>query len=342
MNQSLTDRLDALGSQHMSTMLEMIQQTLIRTVGADSSLVSMTAYHMRTGGKRLRALLPLIVAQAMGHEPEQLLAFGAACELLHNATLVHDDLQDGDRLRRGEPTIWVHYGPAQAINLGDAMLYATLALVDDLQVDVARRHAVTARIVRETLRVVDGQEREFLLQNQASPTMEGYFKMVEGKTSGLFALPVSGSAELCGAEPELLEVLQESTRHLGVVFQIQDDLLDLYGHKGRDRVGTDIAEGKISMPVAYTLVHGATEDAKALRALLLKAREEVSDEEIRWAIRLFEASGAIAFAWAEIDRRVALSQHVHGLEAHPVFLTLIKELAKVFLAPIEQIRHRVQ
>lgn len=337
----LMQELEQLGGEHLETIHTLIDRVLSREVGQEGSLTTMTRYHMSTGGKRLRALLPLAVAKAMGVEPSTLIPFGAACELLHNATLVHDDLQDGDRVRRGQPTIWVEYGAARAINLGDAMLYATMLLADELELDVALRHQAMTRIARETLRVVDGQEREFLLKELERPDASDYFAMVEGKTSGLFALPVAGAAALCGASDELLSALQEVTRHLGVVFQIQDDVLDLYGDKGREQPGSDIGEGKISMLVVHALHHSDENDAIWLRGLLRREREDVLAADVQRASDLFKSSGAVKAAFDEIDRRASIAAKHPELEKYPELHALITGMAEVFLAPIESVREKL-
>ncbi len=334
------DQIKTLHHTHIESILDHIEAVFAQAVGADASLVSMSRYHMSTGGKRLRALLPLACAEALDVPAERLRAFGAACEMLHNATLVHDDLQDGDTLRRGKPTIWVEYGQPQAINLGDAMLYVTMLLVDELDVAVELRHKAMRRVALETLRVVDGQEREFALQSIDWPTSKAYFEMVEGKTSGLFALPVVGAAELCGAPDDLLEALQEASRHLGVIFQIQDDLLDLYGEKGRDIAGSDVAEGKISMLVVSALEHAERSDAEWLRALLRRERETVTTQDIERAIKLFESSGAVHEAFKEIDRRTALAIEDPALKKHPGMHALISGMVDVFMAPIAGVRAR--
>ena len=337
----LMQELEELGAQHLEAIHTLIDKVLSREVGEEGSLTQMTRYHMSTGGKRLRALLPLAVASAMGVESEKLIPFGAACELLHNATLVHDDLQDGDRVRRGKPTIWVEYGAARAINLGDAMLYATMLLADELDFDVAHRHEAMTRIARETLRVVDGQEREFLLKEIERPDTSDYFAMVEGKTSGLFALPVAGAAALCGASDELLDALQEVTRHLGVVFQIQDDVLDLYGDKGREQPGSDIGEGKISMLVVHALHNSSEEDAIWLRGLLRRDREDVRPEDVQRTSALFISSGAVKAAFDEIDRRAGIAAEHALIREYPELHALINGMAEVFLAPIESVRARL-
>ena len=336
----LMQELKELQNEHMSAILARIEHVLVKSVGEETSLLEMTRYHMRTGGKRLRALLPLVVARCFDTPARDLVAFGAACEMLHNATLVHDDLQDGDRVRRGEPTIWVEYGMPQAINLGDAMLYVTILLLDELEVPAEARQKAIRRLATETLRVVDGQEREFALQQMPWPGREHYFKMVEGKTSGLFALPVVGAAELCGADAPLLDALQEAARHLGVIFQIQDDILDLYGEKGREAPGSDVAEGKISMLVIHALEMAEEEDAQWLRALLQRDREQVSREDIRRAMTLFKECGALEASFAEIDRRARAAQEAPALQANPALCAMVREMVDVFLAPIKDVRQQ--
>lgn len=335
---SLMDELQELNHEYMGAILAQMEDVLSSQVGADTSLLEMTRYHLSTGGKRLRALLPLAVGRAFGKSCEEMVAFGAACEMLHNATLVHDDLQDGDVVRRGEPTVWVKYGKPQAINLGDAMLYVTILLLDGLSVSAEQRQKAIRRVASETLRVVDGQEREFALQQIEEPGASDYFAMVEGKTSGLFALPVVGAAELCGASDDVLDALQEASRHLGVIFQIQDDILDLYGDKGREAPGSDVAEGKISMLVISALDLASDEDSGWLRALLRREREDVSREDIDRAMALFKECGALKAAFDEIDRRTALALEQDALKGVPAMHRIVSEMVDVFLAPIQSVR----
>lgn len=121
-----------------------------------SLLPEMCSYHLATGGKRLRALLPLLAAERLGTDPARLRPFAAACEMLHNATLVHDDLQDGDTMRRGHPTVWKRWSAAQAINLGDAMFYWAFAVLSRLEVSATLRWEIVELLVRGMLQVTDG------------------------------------------------------------------------------------------------------------------------------------------------------------------------------------------
>ena len=332
------NRLKDLSDRWLPDVLDLVSTTIAEASPPGCSLIPMVDYHLGTGGKRLRALLPLAVADVLECDLSGVLPFAAACEVLHNATLVHDDLQDGDELRRGQPTVWRKWGAARAINLGDAMLYWTLALAQKVEADPAARERLVARIVRDTLKVIDGQEREFLLKENPRPSAEDYFRMVEGKTSGLFALPIAGTAELCGAEAELVAALERSAAQLGVLFQIQDDILDLYGDKGRNERGSDLKEGKVSALVVHFLAHAPAEEARWLSDLLVREREAVTTPDIERAAALFEDHGSATWVWDEIDRRHASAVGEPALAAHPGMRALVGEMSELFLAPVAGLR----
>lgn len=328
MQNEIVERFARLREAALPQVVALIDEVVRQSTPPGSALIAMSRYHLETGGKRLRALLPLMVAEALGADAARVVPFGAACEVLHNATLVHDDLQDGDRQRRGRDTVWARYGAPQAINLGDALFYYAVLLLQRLEHPPAQRERASARLLRETLRVIDGQERELRLKEQPAPSLDDYFAMVEGKTSGLFALPLAGAAELCGAAPEVVEALVEASRHLGVLFQIQDDVLDLYGDKGRDARGSDIGEGKRSVLVVHALNHASADDARWLREVLGRERSETSSDDIAQASALFERVGSLDFALEELQRRR------HAALQSPALKTLLDGLCDLFLAPI--------
>jgi geranylgeranyl diphosphate synthase, type I len=302
-----------------------------------SLLVDMCDYHLGTGGKRLRALLPVLLAEALDVDTTQIYPFAAACEMLHNATLVHDDVQDGDTARRGHPTVWVKYSSPQAINLGDAMYFYALLCLDHLEVDARRRWQLAHLLLQSTTRVIDGQVQEFQLQGQALPTTSDYLQMIQRKTSALFALPLVGSATLCEASPALRGALAEAAVHLGVVFQLQDDLLDLYGEKGRARRGSDILEGKISALVVHSLELAAPQDREHLREVLAKPRQETTAADVAWATALMKECGAQGIALDEIRRREAAVASLEGLKVAPAARMLVTGLTEAFVAPISHL-----
>ncbi|RAL24952.1 hypothetical protein DL240_01715 [Lujinxingia litoralis] len=328
-----------LTQSYMSQVLTSMDQAVEAAGLGESSLKAMLGYHLETGGKRLRAILPLAVAQSLGVAPEALVGFGAACELIHNATLVHDDLQDGDEVRRGKPTIWKKFGAPQAINLGDAMLYLAPICLEQTRASVDGRQRVLARIFRDVLKVIDGQEREFALQEGSVHDIDpqAYRQMVRGKTSGLFALPMAGAAELCDAPAEVVQALEVAAGHLGVLFQIQDDILDLYGEKGRATFGSDLREGKISALVVAFWQLADAENRRRLMALLQADRQATPDDEVRWAIEAFREQGALAECLADIDRLRGQALASEAFSAYPDLRRLIEGMAQIFLEPIRDI-----
>lgn len=327
--------LQALHARHWPAVEAHIGAVVGRLTPAASPLHEFLRYHLETGGKRLRALIPLLVAEALGAPPHPFYPFAAACELTHNATLVHDDLQDGDTHRRGRPTVWAQFSPAQALNLGDALFHHALALTAGLELPPARCLALVERQLAATLAVIDGQAREYAFRAAGPPALADYVAMVERKTAALFALPLAGAAELADAPPKTVAALAEAARPLGVLFQIQDDLLDLYGDKGRAAPAGDIREGKYSLPVVFTLERATPADRRALLDLLHAPPDAPLGPRADAARALFAAYGAPAFAFAEMSRRRAAA--LATLEAAAVpqpLVALVADLAEAFLLPI--------
>ncbi|MBI4705084.1 MAG: polyprenyl synthetase family protein [Deltaproteobacteria bacterium] len=332
--ENAAQHFDKLKQAHLPAILALIEEVIGTASPRGSAVAAMCRYHLETGGKRLRALLPLLVAEALERDPAPLVPFGAACEMLHNATLVHDDLQDGDEMRRGRASVWRRFGSAQAINLGDAMYYYAVLLVQRLDLPAEAREAATRRLLLETLRVIEGQEQELALRTVERPSLDAYFAMVEGKTSGLFALPMAGAAEICGAEPEIVGALGEAAGHLGVLFQIQDDVLDLYGDKGRGERGSDVGEGKRSALVVHALGHADEEQACWLRQVLDAPRQDTTSDDVDAVAALFERTGSLRFVLDEIARRAQRAAGVATFAGRPRLQALCAGLCELCLKPI--------
>ncbi|MCB9680500.1 MAG: polyprenyl synthetase family protein [Alphaproteobacteria bacterium] len=331
MSLPVRDRFDALRRSWWPPARLLIDELVPRT---DSVVGEIVRYHLDTGGKRLRAVLPLLVAEVLGRDPETVLPFGAACEMLHNATLVHDDLQDGDPARRGAPTVWRRFGEGQAINAGDAMLYYAIALIRRLDQPAAIRDELVGRMVADTLAVIEGQALELALHDRADVDADDYFRMVEGKTSGLFSLPLAGAARLCGVDPDVVDGLAEAARHLGVLFQVQDDLLDVLADKGRGSVGNDVREGKRSFLAVHALAVADDRQRARLQAILDLHRDDTSDADVAEAIARMTELGAVEAARDELTRRRASALAVPALAAHPALLELVEGLADLLVEPI--------
>lgn len=246
--------------------LESIELALQRYVSGDHMPEAAARYVMgwvdqyqrpaTTGGKRLRPALALLVAEALGKPAEVAMPGAAAIELVHNFSLVHDDLQDRDRERHGRPTAWVVFGEAQAINLGDFLSTAAFsALLEAPAVDAGRRlHAVGLLndAVREMIR---GQWRDIEFEDGGTVSIDDYYAMVAGKTGALLGAAAAIGATLAGESTETAHAFGSWARQLGLAFQVRDDYLGAWGASeltGK-AVGADIRRRKRSMPVIMGL-----------------------------------------------------------------------------------------
>lgn len=270
-----------------------------------SPMREMLEYHFRSGGKRLRPILvfgaALAYSRRKGGNEEELqracIPYALAVELLHNATLIHDDIQDGDRSRRGQPTLWVKYSEAQAINCGDAWFFVPQLLIQAASYPAEIKLALLELVQRCILAVIEGQSQEFALKERFARgeeiSVKQYLAMVEGKTSALFSLPLLGGALIAGASALERRALEQSALYLGHAFQIQDDLLDLWGQKGRDQPGSDIAEGKLSYPLVLLLsrLPRGSADRRRAEEIVRAPRERTSPEDVAWLISLMEKQG---------------------------------------------------
>ena len=195
--------------------------------------------HLATGGKRLRARLALAAGEALGAPPADSTAWAAAVEMMHNATLIHDDIQDQDKMRRGSPTTWARYGVAQAINVGDLGLMLPFSIVADMATTADVSAGLMGLLAQHGVRAAEGQTLTLTMLSNRQFDFETYRRCIEGTTGAFFALPIEGAAILAGFNTVDARALAAGFLRLGVLYQLQDDVLDLYGLKGRDLPGGD-------------------------------------------------------------------------------------------------------
>jgi geranylgeranyl pyrophosphate synthase len=330
----LRRRFEDLARRWWPVIARLIDDEIESATTEQSLLRQMARYHQATGGKRLRAILPLLIAVALGDDPERLVPFGAACEMLHNASLVHDDVQDGDGLRRGRPTVWKKFGFAQAINLGDAMIACAVLLMHRLDAPPELRERAVRRVFLEVLRVIEGQVEDLDLKHRDDVRLDDYLRMVEGKTSRMFALPLSGAAMLCGASEEVEQGLVEAACHIGVLYQVQDDLIDAFGAAPGEEPGGDIREGKLTVLAAHCLSAVEAEKARWLRDVLQQPSGATSASDVAAATALYEQAGSVDFALAELDRRRSAALSVAALAGYPALITVLADACDLFLQPV--------
>jgi geranylgeranyl diphosphate synthase type I len=211
-------------------------------------------------GKQIRPLLCLMACEAVGGDPEQALPAAAAIEILHNFSLVHDDIEDGDEMRRHRPTAWSIWGVPQAINAGDGMFnLAYRALLGLSPRGIPAERVVTAldRFSETCMRLTEGQYLDMSFEQRLDVSVEEYLQMIAGKTAALIAAALSIGALVGGADRQTRQALGSFGHNIGMAFQIRDDILGIWGDPGMTgkAAGNDILRQKKSLPILHGLSH---------------------------------------------------------------------------------------
>jgi octaprenyl-diphosphate synthase len=217
------------------------------------------------GGKRVRPLATLLVTRACGGDPALAIPLAAAVELIHSATLLHDDVIDEGEERRGRPASRVLWGNLVSVLSGDLLLTSALELVQSSGIPDAMSDTLATM-----QRLIGGEIAQLKARGREDLGIAGYLEIARGKTASLFANACRAGARAARADTATIEALGQFGERVGIAFQIVDDVLDLEGipHEVGKRLGHDLAEGKTTLPLALALEH----DAAALRPLLISAR----------------------------------------------------------------------
>ncbi|HZB32426.1 MAG TPA: polyprenyl synthetase family protein [Streptosporangiaceae bacterium] len=277
----------------------------------ESELSAVCAYHVglpgrydvapagRGGGKHIRASFTVLCAEATGGSAADALGGALAVEFVHNASLIHDDIMDGDPERRGRPAVWRRFGVPMAILAGDALL--GLAFEALARWDRAGETAIhdLARTVR---RLCDGQSSDLCHDVLSGRSMSDYLRMIEGKTGVLLGLACRLGAMASAGPPAWLDKFEQFGVHLGVAFQLVDDTLGIWGDPaltGKPH-GSDLRGRKKSAPVLAAL---AANNIHSRRLAELLARG-VGDDDLGYCAELIASAGGRRWVRLETRRRV--------------------------------------
>lgn len=274
--------------------------------GADDYISDAFWHHTATGGKRIRPALCLLTCEALGHRKEDGIPFAASVEMLHNMFLLHDDIEDGDTIRRDAPTVWVKFGVPNAINVGDYMLGRAYSAILRSQVAPAVLVRLIGAFTATFERTCQGQALDINARGNASFTVDRYLEMVELKSGHYLALGMVGGAIIAGAGDEVIRAIQELGTNMGPAFQIRDDVIDLTLGKGRGgALGNDIREGKPSILYSCALEKLPPAEGERLREIMVRDRAETTDADVRWVCEAYERCRALEFARQKADELVA-------------------------------------
>jgi geranylgeranyl diphosphate synthase type I len=259
-------------------------------------------------GKRIRPVLTLLSCEASGGPSDAALPAAAAIELLHNFSLIHDDIEDRDEIRRGRATLWKLWGDAQAINIGDAMFALAHTALERLE-----ERGIEPKRVLRTLRAFDeaavaltaGQHLDLSFVMRPDVQVNEYMTMIQGKTGALIQAACAIGGLIGGAMDDCVQALASFGAWLGVAFQLQDDVLGIWGDpEVTGKQDSDLSHRKRTLPVLY-----AAEQNERVRELYLM-RDWNSDADLRVVRELIEASGA-----REYTQQAALDAYTRSLQA---------------------------
>ncbi|WP_292465272.1 polyprenyl synthetase family protein [Methanolobus sp.] len=259
-------------------------------VSRPTELYKAARYLPDAGGKRLRPAIVILTAEAVGCEPEKVLPAAVAVELVHNFTLVHDDIMDRDDIRRGMPAVHVKWGEAGAILAGDTLYskaFEIMTRAEGCPENLLKCVDILSKTCRD---ICEGQWMDVEFEDRTDVTEEEYLDMIEKKTGVLYAAACKIGAILGGASDETADTLYEFGRLIGIAFQIYDDVIDMITPEevlGKVR-GSDLMEGKKTLIAIHALNNGVELD--------IFGKGEASIQEINDAVRLLEDSGSINYA----------------------------------------------
>ena len=259
-------------------------------------------HHLRTGGKRIRPAICLITCKELGGNPDEALYFALAIEILHNMFLLHDDIEDEDTMRRDQPTVWVKYGIANAINAGDYLLARAYHCILISQIPPDRKLKLLEIFTLTYEKTVEGQALDINARGATDYTVEKYLELVRLKTGYYLACGMVGGAVVSGNSDGTIDKIWDLGKLMGPAFQIKDDLIDLTVGKGRGGViGSDIKEGKASFLYAYTSELANDDDKASLIEIMTKQREDTTDDNVQCVLDIYNRYSAIDHAQKYAD-----------------------------------------
>lgn len=266
-------------------------------------------------GKALRPTLCLLACEAVGGDYHQALPAAAALELVHNYSLIHDDIQDDDRERRHRPTVWSIWGKPQAINAGTAMrLLANIALLrlGGHGVSLQKQSRVQYLLDETSLRLIEGQYLDISFESRFDTTVGDYLSMIEGKTASLIACSVEVGALLGTDDEGLIQSFRNIGRNLGLAFQIRDDILGIWAnHEETGKpLGSDIRHRKKTLPIVYALEK--TDNGLKEELVNVYQNSVIGESAVATVLRILDVVDAQASAQRMVERFCSEAAQITG------------------------------
>ncbi len=305
--------------------MEEVSALLEASLKSDIALLDATNRSLLSqGGKLMRPMLTLLSAGACGGINGDTVRFAAAAEMIHNATLLHDDVVDGAATRRGKPTVMSILSSPASVLIGDYWLVKAIRRILD-----AERYSERAiRLFAKTLSdLAEGEMLQLEKASSCDTTREDYLRIVYSKTASLFEASVLSGAVSAGAPEEWTAALAGYARNLGITFQIKDDILDYAGDEALGKpVGIDLKEQKITLPLLCALDSATAEEAAAVRALVGRISDEpaLADRVRAFVLERDGVDKAVAEMDKYIDEAVSCLDELPSSAEKPYLVELAR------------------
>lgn len=277
--------------------LSFVEDELVKSIRSEHLMLNQTAAHLlKAGGKRIRPVFVLLAGKFGTYDLNRLVKIAVPLELIHMATLVHDDVIDDAETRRGKKTVKAHWNNQVAMITGDYIFAKSLVVISDLS--EREPHQILSKAIVEMCLGELDQVRDFYRWNQS---LRDYLRRIKRKTALLMAISCQLGALVTNADPKVVQALYRFGYHVGMAFQITDDILDLIGTEKElgKPAGSDLRQGNVTLPVLYALHSSADRDK--VHQLTKQFAEEMKIDEM---IAFVRQSGGIEYARRLADRYI--------------------------------------
>ena len=263
----------------ISNELEELEQNLINSISSEIQLATeVSNYIVSSGGKRIRPVICILIAKALNYPGSDLIKLASSIELLHTATLIHDDVVDRSILRRGKESIQIRWDNAHGVLVGDFVYSKAFQLMASFN-----NPEIIRALANATNRISEGEVLQLSLKNEATLSEKDYFEIIQRKTAELFKVSAVTAGILCSSSDEMVAGLANFSSSLGTAFQIQDDILDYFGDENLTgkKIGKDFEERKFTLPVIIALKNLDKKNRKNFLSLFEKGKREDFLEVLR-------------------------------------------------------------
>ncbi len=307
--------------KEITSELNEVEKRLEKYVQADLPLLSKASTHLlAAGGKRLRPAFVLLVGKLFNTKLEKIISLAMALELIHMATLVHDDVVDASLTRRGRPTVKANWGNEISVHTGDHLFAKSLLLIAEIN------NPEISRILAEvSIQMCEGEIQQISSTFDAGQHPKDYYYRIKRKTALLISASCKLAAIACGATRRQIWALGAYGHALGMAFQIVDDILDLTAKQSElgKPIGGDLRQGIITIPMIYALRNSSQKD----RLAELLAKQIKSEEEILEGINIIIESGAIKDSLELVEKYIAKAKQYLGVLPDAAAKKALAELA---------------